>query len=109
MQRAASLCAVSPEWILAQTLALYARATQAEPVLDRKGHPTGVWRFDGATARACLEMLGNQQGMFRQKGGSIAVSDVATLLQAVAAKGRPALPAERGRTFDQLPGPKATE
>lgn len=103
MQRAASLCAVSPEWIISQTVALYLRATQAEPVLDRKGIPTGTYRFDGATARACLEMLGNQQGMFRQRGGSIAVSDVATLLEAVAAKGRPALPADRGRVIDAVP------
>ena len=93
----ASTCAVSRDWILRETLLLYRRAAQAEPVLDRKGRPTGTYRFDGATARGCLEMLGNQQGMFKGKGGQIAVSDVAQLLQAVAARGKPELPGDRAR------------
>ena len=93
----ASECAASASWIISECVALYRRAAQAEPVLDRKGNPTGVYRFDGPTARACLEMLGKQQGMFKDKGAGIAVSDVADLLAAVAQRGRPALPGDRAR------------
>lgn len=93
----ANTCAISAEWILRETLVLYRRAVQAEPVLDRKGNPTGMFRFDGATARGCLEMLGNQQGLFKARGGSMAVSDVAELLRAVAGRGKPQLDPGRGR------------
>lgn len=89
--------AVSRAWIQGQLVALYRRAAQAEPVLDRKGVPTGVYRFDGATARGCLRDLGEDIGMFGKGKSGLAVSDVASLLAAVASTGRPTLPADRAR------------
>jgi hypothetical protein len=78
-------------------VSLYRRAAQAEPVLDRKGEPTGEYRFDGPTARGCLELLGKEIKMFGTKGDGIAPSDVAALMQAVADRGKPPLPGDRAR------------
>jgi hypothetical protein len=87
-------------WIINELLVLYRRAAQAEPVLDRRGRPTGTYRFDGPTAKNCLELMGRELGMFgqRQAGGGIPVGDVAQLLQAVASRGRPDLPALVGES-----------
>ena len=35
-----------------------------EPVLDGKGHPTGVYKYQGAVANRALELLGKELGMF---------------------------------------------
>ncbi len=40
---------------------------QAEPVLDRKGAPTGEYKFDSAGANRSLELLGKELGMFGEK------------------------------------------
>jgi hypothetical protein len=95
MAAMAEKCAISRTWILQNTVALYRRASQAEPVLDRRGVPTGVYRFDGATAARCLELLGKASGVFRDKGQGIAASDVADLLAAVAARGKQRPPEPR--------------
>lgn len=89
-------CGLSRKWILTQTVALYRRAVQAEPVLDRKGRPTGDWRMDGATAARCLELLGKAEGVFSAKSGPSAFTPdaVAQLLAAVERRGKPSL-AER--------------
>lgn len=89
---------ISRRWIVENTVALYRRAAQAEEVLDRRGRPTGVFKFDGATAARCLEMLGKAEGIFRErKPGQLDVGDVAALLQAVAARGRAPLAAPAPR------------
>jgi hypothetical protein len=43
------------------------RAMQGEPVLDRKGLPTGEWRYDGAVANRALELLGKELGLFIER------------------------------------------
>lgn len=43
------------------------RSMQAVEVLDNKGHPTGVWRYEGSIANRSLELLGKQVGMFSDK------------------------------------------
>ena len=43
------------------------RARQAEPVRNAKGRKVGVYRFDGATAVRALELLGKQEGLFREQ------------------------------------------
>lgn len=93
MAETAHRCGASRKWILTQVVSLYRRATQAEPVLDRKGIPTGEYRMDGATAARCLEMLGNQAGMFGKKVTHDVPSDVRALMAAIAARGKPQLPA----------------
>lgn len=43
------------------------RARQAEPVRDGKGRKKGVFRFDGPTAVRALELLGKNEGLFRDQ------------------------------------------
>lgn len=90
---------LSRRWIVENTVALYRRACQAEEVRDRKGRPTGVYRFDGATAHNCLKMLAEWEGtLYPPKAGKgIAPGDVAELMAAVAARGRPGVEARRER------------
>lgn len=92
----AAAAGLSRAWIIAQTVALFERAAQAVPVLDRKGRPTGEYRFDGATAANCLKMLAEWQGeLYPRRAGAIPVSDVAELLRVVADRGRPGLDQRR--------------
>lgn len=78
-------------------MALYARASQAEPVLDRKGVPTGEYRFDGATASKCLGMLAEWcPELTPKRGGGFGAGEVAELMLAVHARGRGAI-ADSGR------------
>lgn len=87
----------SRTWIIQQTMALLARAAQAEPVLDRKGRPTGEYRFDGATATKCLAMLAEWcPELGAKRGPGFAAGEVAELMLAVAARGRGAI-ADSGR------------
>lgn len=92
----AEQCGLSRKWILTNAVALFRRAVRAEPVLDRKGKPTGEWRHDGATAARMLELLGKANGAFAdQSRGKLGISEVAQLLAAVAAGGKPPLDARR--------------
>lgn len=88
---------VSREWILTNVVKLYRRAIQAEQVRDRRGEPTGEWKYDGATAAKCLSMLADFHPDLNRKAAGIKPSDVADLLAAVAARGRPSLPGDRAR------------
>lgn len=97
-QQVAARAGLNRGWLIAQTVALLERASSAVPVLDRKGLPTGEYRFDGPTAANCLKMLAEWNGeLYPKKGGLIPVSDVAQLLAAVAGRGRPTLDARRMR------------
>lgn len=46
--------------------ALVDRCMQAEQVLDRRGEPTGEWRFDSAGANRALETLCKMDGEFEK-------------------------------------------
>jgi hypothetical protein len=75
---------------------LYRRCTQAVPVLDRRGKPTGEFRMEAPTAAKCLELLGKHQGMFGALSPAPgATGELAALFAAVRASGRPGLPGER--------------
>lgn len=92
----AATAGLNRQFLIAQTLALFERACCAAPVLDRKGRPTGEFKFDGATAAKCLDMLAQWSGdLYPRKGGSLAVGEVAELLRAVAGGGRPTLDQRR--------------
>ena len=99
----AASCGASREWILTQLVELYRRASRSVAVLDRRGEPTGEYRFDGATAARCLELLGNQAGMFGKRVVHDVSQDVRELMRAVAERGKPALPAPGapGRILEQ--------
>jgi len=91
IRQVAASCAISRTWILINLVAIYRRASMGEPVVDRRGARTGEWRFDGSTAVKCLELLGNQAGMFGKRVVHDVPNEVRDLMRAVAARGRPAL------------------
>lgn len=55
---------LTPQWVLEQTLKVYHRCMQAEPVTDSEGNPTGEYRFSQAGANKALEHLFKYFGMF---------------------------------------------
>lgn len=90
---------LSREWIITNTVALYRRAAQAEEVLDRKGKPTGIYRFDGPTAAKCLALLAEWHPELAPRKGApgFQADQVAALLRAVSDRGRPTIEARRER------------
>lgn len=58
---------VTAEWVVERLVENHNRAMQAEPVLDGRGNPTGVYRYDGGVANKALELLGKHAGMFTDK------------------------------------------
>ena len=53
------------EWVIKRLMSVVDRCMQAEPVVDKKGEPTGEFKFDSAGANAALKMLGDTMGMFK--------------------------------------------
>lgn len=92
------------DWITAQLVELYGRAAALSDVtlLNRSGVAVTGRHWDGATARACLELLGSNLGMFsaEAQGNRIPVDEVAALLRAVGSRGRAPLPGESMRVPD---------
>lgn len=98
LRQIAASAGLNRQWLIAQTVALYARAAQAEPVLDRRGRPTGTYRFDGTTAAKCLDMLAQWEGsLYPKKGPSTPAGELADLLRMVAERraSAPAMAAPR--------------
>ena len=55
---------LSAERILGGLLQNAERCQQGEPVLDKFGQPTGVWRFDAAGSNRAWELLGKNRRLF---------------------------------------------
>lgn len=55
---------LTKEWVLSKLIQNAERASQAVPVLDDEGKPTGEYRYQGAVANRALELLGKHLGMF---------------------------------------------
>lgn len=53
------------EWVITRLMQVAERCMQAEPVLDKKGQPTGEYQFDSSGANQALKMLGDTMGMFK--------------------------------------------
>lgn len=53
------------EWVISRLMTVAERCMKAEPVLDRKGEPTGEYQFDSAGANQALRMLGDTMGLFK--------------------------------------------
>jgi hypothetical protein len=64
LERAIERVALSKEWVLEELRKNVEKASQAVPVLNREGQPTGVYRFDGAAVNRALELIGKELGMF---------------------------------------------
>jgi len=56
---------INKKFIKGQLLNIYARAMSAEPVLDKDGCHTGEWKSDLRTAVKAVELLGREEGMFK--------------------------------------------
>lgn len=54
-------------WVISRLMTVAERCMQAEPVLDRKGQPTGEFTFDSSGANRALELLGKTMRMFEAK------------------------------------------
>jgi hypothetical protein len=91
----------APAWVRRKLAELHDISVAAVPVLDRSGKPTGEFRVDGATAARCLELLGKDQGMFASQLKVTHGGEVRHLLEAVSARGKPALE-DRTRRPPQL-------
>jgi len=55
---------IDQDYVLEQLVANVQRSMQAEPVLDRKGQPTGVYRYEGHVANEALKLLAKHTGGF---------------------------------------------
>ena len=53
------------EWVISRLMSVVDRCMQTEPVLDKKGEPTGEYGFDAAGANTALRMLGDTMGLFK--------------------------------------------
>lgn len=58
---------ITQEWVLTNLKAIAERCSQAVPVLDREGQPTGEYRFDSSGANKALELLGKHLKMFVER------------------------------------------
>lgn len=53
-------------WVLKGAQELYERSMQAVPVLDKKGNPTGEYRFDSFGAAKALDLVAKHNGMLER-------------------------------------------
>jgi hypothetical protein len=60
--------AVNRGWVLQKLRETYERAMEPVPVLDRKGKPTGLFRYQVAAAIRTLELIGKELGCFKRRG-----------------------------------------
>jgi len=57
---------LNAEWVLKRLKLIADRCIQAEPVLDKKGNPTGVYKFDSAGANKATELIGKHLVLFTE-------------------------------------------
>jgi len=58
---------VTREMVLTKLVENHARASQAEPVLNRSGEPIGDYVYQGTVVNRSLELLGKELGMFADR------------------------------------------
>ena len=63
-ERAVEIAAIDKSWVMMRLKQNLERAMAIEPVLDGRGKPTGVYKYQGAVANRALELLGKELGMF---------------------------------------------
>lgn len=59
--------AVDADYVLMTIKDTVERCRQAEPVLDKDGKETGVYKFDATNTLKGLELLGKHLGLFKDK------------------------------------------
>ena len=58
---------VTAEWVLKSLESVALRCMQEEPVLDKRGNPTGEYQFRDSGANKALELLGKNLKLFTDK------------------------------------------
>jgi phage terminase small subunit len=58
---------VDQDWVLRRLVRNVNRSSQAEPVRDRDGNPTGEYQYQGSVVNKALELIGRHLGMFKDK------------------------------------------
>ena len=58
---------ISRDWVIQKLKENHERASQAVPVLDKTGNPTGEYRFDASACNRALELIGKDIGMFVER------------------------------------------
>src|SRR6185436_17219992 len=58
---------LSAEYVINSLIEVAERCKQGEPVLDKLGHETGIWKFDSTGANKALELLGKHLSLFTDK------------------------------------------
>ena len=65
--KAAEKLAIDRAWVVGRLVENVDRSMQVVPVLDKKGHQTGVYQYEGGVANRGLELIGKDIGMFVEK------------------------------------------
>lgn len=58
---------ITVDYVLTNLKSIVERCLQAEPVLDKRGNPTGEYRFDSSGANKALELLGKNLKLFTDR------------------------------------------
>lgn len=69
------------QWVIDRLKIMARRSLQEVEILDKKGNPTGVWKYDSFGAGKALELLGKYLRMFGD--GAEAQAAINAFLQAV--------------------------
>jgi phage terminase small subunit len=67
MQDRAEKNSLTADWVLKRLKENLERCMQIEPVFDRYGHETGVYKWEPKAANKSLELIGKHIGMFIDK------------------------------------------
>jgi phage terminase small subunit len=67
MNKRAESVGLSAEYVIKTIISTIERCSQAEPVLDKEGAPTGEYRFDAGNVLKGCELLGKHLKMFTDK------------------------------------------
>jgi phage terminase small subunit len=55
---------VDAKWVLDKLVKVVEKSSQATPVLDSRGNPTGEYRYDSSGVNRALELIGKHLSMF---------------------------------------------
>jgi len=83
-QAAVTRAAVDREYVLAGLKENFERAMQHQPVLDRKGKETGIYRYEGQVANRSLELIGTELGMFADRS-DVSITNLSEITEALKA------------------------
>lgn len=78
-QQEAGEAIASAAWIIRESVRLYERCMEDVPVLDKLGHPIGVYEFDSGGANRALDRLAKRHPEFKDNGPAVNVGVAVTI------------------------------